>query len=124
MKIDMKAEEFIKSIKVAVHDETVSSVFAELRKPAGRKPTSEKKELSDWFNSLDETDQQRVMLIIKETSSTAVFGLLCLFDGVRALNNNNTDRLKISVISEDSSSETKVHDGTPPFLHDLFLQEL
>jgi hypothetical protein len=53
--------------------------------PAGRGPHPRGIAFSLWFNQLTADDQQMVVECVRDAAHAAVFGLLCVLDGVLML---------------------------------------
>jgi hypothetical protein len=81
----MDSRQFVDIIRVVVRDSAVSDTLTFLQKPTGRRPDQERLKGSGWYNSLDKDQQGIVANIIKDAVDRAVFGLLCVLDGVRAV---------------------------------------
>ena len=59
--------------------------MAQRRLPAGRRPATEIVERSTWFNALTPDDQGRVKEVAADAVKAALFSLLCVLDGARAI---------------------------------------
>src|SRR5258708_39677529 len=81
----MDAKQFVDRIRTTVRDGVVSEELNVLRDPPGRRPSSGLQEQSKWFNSLSESDKEILSSIILDVADRAVFGFLCVLDGVRAI---------------------------------------
>lgn len=96
--------------------------MAQLRIPAGRRPTSEIVERSAWFNGLAPADQDRVQTVAEDAGKAALFGLLCVLDGVRAIEDGpSAGSLELRYIADGMETllaSTELGKGTPP-LHEL-----
>jgi len=113
----MNAEIFIDTIKQVVVEDSIESVQANLENPPGRKPDQELVELSRWFKSLDIKDQSMILKLIRESTQTAVFGFLCVLDGVRAIEDSEKGQLKLFYEKENKS--LLLNDPNENYLHDL-----
>lgn len=109
----MNAEEFIDAVYLVVYQSAVKGTVKQLAQPSGRRPRSELVELSAWFNDLTEADKKRVGDVARLAADHAVFGLMAVLDGVRAIDDGGRTELYI-----------RTGDGTllndPPELHNLF----
>jgi hypothetical protein len=64
-------------------DGVVNSVIGELESgPPGRKPAEDRLRLHQWYQTLDEPSRDRVRELVTHAVHGAVFGCLCLLDGV------------------------------------------
>ena len=117
----MKPEEFVEVIRVIVLESSVKSVGTLLRHPPGREPQTELVELSKWFCNMPEEHQARVIEVARLAAHQAVFGLLAVIDGVRAIESTSVKgRLELKYVSERESRI--LNDPTGPQLHDLLNQ--
>ena len=81
----MDKRTFVDAIRVAVQEAAVVGTISMLTRPQGRRPQRESLMLSAWFNGLSFGDRQKVERLIQQTAEAAVFGFLCVLDGVRAI---------------------------------------
>ena len=91
----MNQREFIEAIRKVVVYDGISAVEANLVKPPGRKPSEKLLEISNWYYALDDDGKSVLTKIVKESVETAVFGFLCLLDGVRQIENEDKGELKL-----------------------------
>lgn len=114
----MNNEEFIRIIKIVVRTASVDGLIKILKKPPGRKLSVAEQERSQWFNSLSEKDRVYLDSIIIEAVDEAIFGLLAVIDGVRAIENSSKKgRLELKYIGEE---EEVLNDPQGTFLHDIY----
>ena len=99
----------------------MNGVLKQLEEPSGRNPEARRLKLSDWFNSLDESTAERVKDVIEESVDAAVFGFLCVLDGVRAISNEPDVSLKLMVVTP-SEDPHLLNDPNNEELHDLYKQ--
>jgi hypothetical protein len=114
----MNSQEFVDLLKIVVRDGAASEELSVLRAPPGRRPPSELLERSAWYNSLQD-DQKRILSsIILDVADRAVFGVLCVLDGVRAIESaSDKGRLELSYV-KDTSILLNPPDGE--MLHDFW----
>lgn len=74
----MTPEEFVKVIRVTVHDAAIRGTESNLDEPPGRRPSVRDVELSVWFRGLSLEDRARVMSVVRHSVHRAVFGLFCV----------------------------------------------
>ena len=79
----MDAREFIAKIKRAVRDSAIEETIRVLQLPPGRHPPLELLKQANWYRSLSPEDQQMLSQIIANAANRAIFGFLCVLDGVR-----------------------------------------
>src|SRR4029077_13860524 len=73
------------ALKMCVTDSESRSMERSLRQPPGRRPSERLLRLSKWFLKLSSDDQAAVLELIGLGAEGALFGVLCVFDGVRAV---------------------------------------
>ncbi|MEI7376821.1 hypothetical protein [Dickeya chrysanthemi] len=81
----MDAEKFVDVIKLVVRDAAIEDTISVLTSPPGRRPSKELVELSNYYNGKNDEEKELINRIIKLASDDAVFGFLCVLDGVRAI---------------------------------------
>lgn len=114
----MNSEEFVKVVKLVVSDAATADVISVLDAPPGKKPAKELLDLSHFYNMQSADDKQRIDYIIRRSVDEAVFGFLCVLDGVRAIENGD-DKGAISLLYEGEAIVKLNADGD---LHDLYNQ--
>lgn len=114
----MDGRDFVERLTIAVRDETVSGVLAKLTKPAGRSPGQEVLDRAKWFNDLDNQSRYLLQSCIREAVDDAIFGMLCVLDGARAIEDRGSNgRLELHYVS-DKSTFLNSPDGQS--LHEFF----
>jgi hypothetical protein len=81
----MTPEFFVESLERHCRDGAVEDCIANFMNPPGRKPAEALVRLSNWFKSLSEDDQAMVALAMRESADATLFGVLCVIDGVRVI---------------------------------------
>ena len=114
----MNSEKFVEIIRKVLVNDSETSVISNLEEPPGRKPSQELVEMSNRYNQLNENDKTAVGKIIKESVETAIFGFLCILDGVSAIENENKGELKLYY--ENKDVQVLLNDPDEEFLHDIF----
>jgi hypothetical protein len=116
--ISMEGQEFVNAIKLAVRDAAISGALSLLERPPGRQPSASLLENADWYASLSESERQKLLNIIQGAVDQAVFGFLCVIDGVRAIEDGaEKGRLELRHINE---KETLLNPPEGAMLHDLY----
>jgi len=113
----MDAKEFVTALKEVVIDESIRSVQENLYRPPGRKPAEELRIQSEWYNKLNDYDKQILIQIITESIDSAVFGFLCVLDGVRAI--ENVEKGKLRLYYEKGGEQNLLNDEHSEMLHKL-----
>lgn len=113
----MGADEFIATIKVAVHDSSIDGTQAMLERPSGRNPPEKIVQLSQWFNALSESEKNRVREVITLAVHGGIFGLLCVMDGVHAIESSaGKSDFELHQVLEGARN---IINGNAIFLHDI-----
>ncbi|MCP4593041.1 MAG: hypothetical protein GY842_20090 [bacterium] len=115
----MDAERFIMAIKKCVHNPAVRGALESIAQPPGRCPPAEDLRLADWLKELPDTDRTNVGNIVDTAVAHALFGFLCVLDGVRVVEDSPTKgRFELYYISD--SERTLLNDPTREPLHDIY----
>jgi hypothetical protein len=119
----MKPEEFVSEIRHHAYESAVNGALSLIQKPPGRSPRKSLIELSEWFNSLPESDKRFVKKAVALSAHQATFGILAILDGVRQIEDNTPlkGRLELRYINEGEN--ILLNDPKCEFLHDMFNTE-
>lgn len=81
--------------------------------------------MSDFYNQIDKNQQQVVNEIISESVKSAIFGFLCVIDGVRSINESleNRGSLKLTYINDNAGNEVVLNNPKDDYLHDIYNAE-
>jgi hypothetical protein len=118
-------EDFVRAITLAVHDPAVNSTRALIdHAPPGRTPPARIAALAAWSEALSPTDRAQVHETIQLAVHSAVFGFLCVLDGVRSVRNPDglEPRFALDVLEGDLRSPLNPASG--PMLHELYQREV
>jgi len=114
----MTSEEFIKVIKEVVYKGSVDGVVSLLKNPPGRTPPEELLEMSSFFHSLNDTQKSTLVQIIDMACEDTLFGMLCVLDGVRAIE-DGPDKGSLELKFSKNEQSVLLNDPEEDFLHDL-----
>jgi hypothetical protein len=81
----MKPDEFVEAVRQVVLESAVSGCIRSYHQPPGKRPSTAPLELSSWYAKLGEDDREMVGRALRDAADAAVFGFLCVLDGVRAI---------------------------------------
>lgn len=81
----MKPEQFVDTIKKVVSDCATESTISVLTSPPGRRPKAELMAMSAFYHTASAEQKEMINNIIKLAVDDAVFGFLCVLDGVRPI---------------------------------------
>lgn len=116
----MDTETFVVAIKEAVRNPSIEGVYDTLKQVPGRSPAKRLTDLSTWYNSLSESDQRYVKQIIEESIDSALFGFLCVIDGVKAIEpDGDTGEFEVLYHRNGETTTLAPNDDTD-YLHDLY----
>jgi hypothetical protein len=118
----MNSRKFVEAIKHEVRDSAVEGAIENYSKPAGRAPRRELVETSGWYNSLDETGRMMVERIIRESVDEALFGLFCVLDGVRNIEDDE-GRGELKLLWAKDDALVLLNDPKEEYLHDIFNEQ-
>jgi hypothetical protein len=91
-----------------------------LDEPPGLKPSNELLELSFFYKSLDEEQKSILVKVLNETAEMTFFGLLCVLDGVRAIESGE-DKGTLELWYRKGNETILLNDPDDEFLHDLMM---
>jgi hypothetical protein len=86
----MEPEEFVALVKKYCAASAADGVYSISRDPKRRQPTAFDLTLSEWIKSLDEATTEFLKYLLSETAESAIFGILCVLDGVRVVSEEQT----------------------------------
>lgn len=81
----MNSIEFVDAIREHAGESAVQGVLRQLRLPTGRSPDPKTLEESKWYLSLTDDSKKMVERVVREAAMAALFGLFCVLDHVRAI---------------------------------------
>lgn len=114
----MTSNEFIEVLKKVVYKGSVNGAINILTKPPGRKPPKELSEMSEFYNSLSSEQRSLINRIIDMSCEETLFGMLCVLDGVRAIEDGE-NKGHLSLFYENENSKVLLNDSDAEYLHDL-----
>lgn len=115
----MTSDEFIEALIRCVHDSSVSDVVDALRAPSGRRPPPRQVELSQWFNELSGADQTRLVQVVEQAVHAAPFGVLCVLDGVRAID-GTPEKSELQLLAFSGGNCDRLNSPNGELLHDIY----
>lgn len=99
-------------------DSAVAGITALLEKPSGRKVPDELKELSSWYKSLSHEQRARTAAVMRLVADSTLFGVLCVLDGVRAVE-SSSEKSSFRLTATKGKVSKVVAPGSE-FLHDIY----
>lgn len=117
----MNPSEFVDALKTGCADAAVSGCISTYQSPPGRRPAQTLLDLSNWYRGLDPADQANVVAAMRDAADATLFGVLCVIDGVRAIE-DHPDKSEFRLTATRSGSTSIISPG-PEHLHDLLRAE-
>lgn len=114
----MNSQEFVKIVKDVVRDSAINDIISVTENPPGRKPSQHLKTRSEWYKTLSDEQKEIVRAIVSDSVDTALFGLLCVIDGVRAIDDSPEKGTLELFYSKGEAQLLNPPDGL--MLHDLY----
>jgi hypothetical protein len=81
----MTSEGFTKALKEQASDAAIRITLQNLRRAPGKRPIADLVMRSNWFAKLSLNDQEMIGEVVREAAKSAVFGVLAVLDGSRAV---------------------------------------
>jgi hypothetical protein len=117
----MNPSEFVAALKTECADAAVSGCVSKYQSPPGRRPTRTLLDLSNWYRGLDPVDQANVVNAMRDAADATLFGVLCVIDGVRAVE-DDPEKSEFRLTATRNGSTVIISPG-PEDLHDLLRAE-
>lgn len=114
----MTTEEFVLQLREVVARVSANTIMENLRNPPGRRPEPRVLARAEWFSRLGDSDRAMIEAVVRESVDEAIFGLLCVLDGVRAVDPDGRGVLELLYVDEDERSRLNDPDGE--LLHDIY----
>lgn len=116
----MTRTDFVDRLVRVVYHAAVQGTLEILEHVPGRRPSRSLAELSQWYHSLSEADQQHIRDIARLSARKAMFGMLVVLDHDRPLYGEDEERglLELRLTYENVSVLLNDPRGEP--LHDIF----
>ncbi|AHK18874.1 hypothetical protein [Yersinia similis] len=114
----MDAEKFVDILNVVVKDAVVEDVISVLESPPGRKPSKELVDLSGFYNAQADEVKEFINKIIKRVADDSLFGMLCVIDGVRAIEDDENKGELVLTYHKDNKSPVVLNENKD--LHDIY----
>jgi len=114
----MDTQQFVDILRIVVRDSAASQELSVLSSPPGRRPSPDLQERSNWYNSLSDDQKKILSSVILDVADRAVFGFLCVLDGVRAIEDDiDKGHLELRYVKDNS---TLLNPPEGEMLHDLW----
>jgi len=115
----MNKEEFVEKIKLYVRDSGIETTIRLITHPPGRQPPENLVEIGDWYKLLNDDAKARIHQIVKLSIDTGLFGLFCVLDGARVIE-EATERGELKLFYEKNGEQILLNEDKGEYLHDIF----
>ncbi len=117
----MQPSDFVHGLTTQCRDAAVADCVADFENPPGRRPTPSLVEMSHWFLSLQPKDREFVVRAMRAAADSTLFGVLCVIDGVRAIEPHPSKSDFTVTVSKDGA--ISAISPSEEFLHDIYRSE-
>lgn len=114
----MNSEQFVSALVDHVHKPAIEDTVGQLERPSGRKPPKKIVHAASWYASLSPQERASLKSVVELAVHSALFGLLCTLDGVRAVQANPDHEFQLSSVEFGVSTRLNTPEGE--FLHDTY----
>ncbi|ANI28420.1 hypothetical protein PL78_01000 [Yersinia entomophaga] len=114
----MDANKFVDILNLVVKDAAVEDIISILESPPGKKPSKELVDLSGFYNSQADEAKEFIKQIIKLVADDALFGMLCVIDGVRAIEDDENKGELVLTYQKDNELSVVLNEDKD--LHDIY----
>ena len=115
----MNSKEFVQALVTTVHQPSIVDVPQAIERPPGRRPSEQAKHLSEWYTSLSDADKENLKKVIQISVHSALFGTLCVLDGVRAVAAAGS-KVELSLVAITNGTSNKLNEEDGETLHDIY----
>ena len=114
----MTADEFMEAITAVAFKPALESAFSRDTQPTRLKWEQRRRQLAQWFDSLEAEEQSNVREVIWESVHSGIFGFCCVLDGVRAVE-DGSDQGEFELYHVRGNQRVRLN-GNGEELHNLF----
>ncbi|EPJ9675216.1 TPA: hypothetical protein I8190_005618 [Citrobacter freundii] len=114
----MNADEFVWVLNAVVKDAAVEDTISILKSPPGKKPSKELVDLSDFYNNQTDENKDIINKIINRVADYSLFGVLCVLDGVRAIEDDGDKGELILTYQKNNTPSIVLNEHKN--LHDIY----
>lgn len=114
----MSPKYLVEMLRKIVQEQSVNDTIENLQEPAGKNPPRELMELGSFYNELSEEKKDILKKILQQTAEMTFFGVLCVLDGVRAIESGE-DKGSLELWYRKGEETMILNDPDEEFLHDL-----
>lgn len=115
----MDKQQFVDALKLHAANVGAASTLRQWEAPAGRSPGQLALDRSRWFARLSDEDRAMVEVVARDAADAALFGVLCILDGVRRIDPSDEARLELVRIEQGRANLLASSSVDAENLHDL-----
>ena len=118
----MNQEQFVNALKRYAADAGAEDTLSQWKLPTGRSPGQKARDQAFWFNGLSKDDKMMVENLAYDAAHSALFGVLCILDGVRRIDPSDDAHFELTRIERGKPqllSSSHVGASNLDHLHDL-----
>lgn len=115
----MDKETFTKQLAQSIA-RTSGGVLKYAQHPADRSVSAERKARASWLAEMEDESRRWVHQLVEEDVCTGVFGVLCMLDHVRFLEDHEGKGTFTLTYTTPSGEQTQINPGRGEMLHDLY----
>ncbi|KUP95076.1 hypothetical protein [Tritonibacter horizontis] len=115
----MDKETFAKRLAQSM-THTSESLVAGAQHPTGRGVSAERSALAAWLHGLDDEGRKWVHHLVDEGVHAGVFGLLCVLDHVRFVEDGDQKGSFTLTYTAPTGAQTQINPDKGEMLHDLY----
>jgi hypothetical protein len=117
----MDADDLIRALRTEVFEPAVSGTIRGMISPPGRSPHATMVKASDWYHGLTDRDAAYVAWVARDAAYTAIFGVLCVLDGVRVIDDEHGDL--VLTYEREGTAPLRLNVPATEELHSLWTSE-
>ena len=114
----MKPEQLAEALYRYAGEAAARNAISSLNRPAGRRPDPSLVRRSQWFLKLQPSDQELVAEVAHDAARCAIFGVLCILDGVRMIE-DGPDRGALELYYVNGPDKVLLNDIRTTLLHEI-----
>jgi len=114
----MDSNRFVSIIRKVVRNSAIEDTMGNIENPPGRKVLEHELIRSNWYKALSNVDKATVKSIVEDAVDEAIFGMLSVLDGTRAIEDGD-DKGTLILVHEKNGA-VRLNDPDAIGLHDLY----
>jgi hypothetical protein len=115
----MTAQEFVRALQIRIGEGSIQAIRENLERPPGRKPSPILVEDSEWFRALEINDRSKVLRLVARGVDSALFGFLCVLDGVASIEDGPVKGV-LKLFYSKGNENTLLNNPNDELLHDVY----